>query len=1629
VVTPISGPLLISVLGPADAVPASPPVTTRPQVLPFGELTWENFERLCHRLTALEGDVDHCARYGRQGDEQEGIDIFARLKNGRYHCLQAKRHRTFGPTKLRKAVGLFLSGEWAAKAERFTIAVQASLSSIKTQKEIEHQAARLNERGIVFQAIDGETLTERLRGHPQLVDDFFGRPWVVTFFDPAIADGLAKRLDGAAFASVRARLAKSYQIQFHSVDPGSFASVADGAAPELTLVERFAKPDILVRDVSRFVDLEGPANTTSEEAKSETDASQPLGTRKAGNRARDAIAASRPRRTSLGEWFGDGQRLAVIGEAGCGKSTLLRVVALDLLGEQTLMPELAQKWGLHIPVYVPFALWCSLVSREQSPIGLKEIVRRWLQPLLSESIVDLLERAIDERRVLLLVDGLDEWADAQAARTTLATLLTTIEAHDLPVIVSGRPLGLDRIGTIPSTWKRGIIAPLSVEQQTTIAERWFGRHVPNDGGPPELSVSSQRTRHFMAALAREGTLRSLATIPLLLVGLVTLYLRGQILPRTRVQIYGQLVRVLLEVHPALRATASGSATGRFKFASDEQRRLAIAKLAFALRDQQAGGMMRPDAKDTLYSYFASSSGAALSTADATAAAEELLAVNAETQGLIVEKASAEVGFVHASFEEFLAAQHIETWPLADIESFVRDHASEPRWRNVIANVLELLPRANELNALVEVIEEFDGDELARFNRQALLGDIAIGAAHRAPATAQRLALDTVERVGRGDWLPARRQALTSVLRGLADPALRAELEDRLRRWLPARSAAARGSLIGVLSGWEQTARMQDLLFLAMSDEDAGVRRAAAAGYARAFSGSSEACQRLLVGLSKARSIVSAAALVESLALGWPRAPGVADLFEQARRSSDAQLCLVGILGLAEIGSLSDESRDIVLRAQNHWADVSHPYHDLAVAMLMKYWPNDSALVQSALGRLSGQAETPWEYEAACHYLLECSVDRSDVREWILSEFTREFPFNVMSDGRVWSRVGRFAAIDPKIRAAANAYWSDPGRRVLGLHRMRGYVTEVADSSVATALFEALEQPKRSFDRYWALTLLLEGWGRDHPDVKRAIDKLAGADDDELEDLVSLIPEIFADTVVARARLIRLGSRPTVRRDLLARGLEGCGCSGMDDDAVDAIFTVPDGAFGRFGASHVLYRAFSSHARVRALAWAHLQDCDAPLDAIAVGFAHDSEIASALLDLAVPLAAELRAQVIEVAAFGGAGTPLEALLAQGMLESDPEIRARMVTAHCRAAPSESRPALQQALLEKAQAVGPDHESMRAAALAGLAAIDALDALAPLVEGGKPILLETGGPLGNIPTVERLVCEHYAEFEKLFGDSLHERLRSHGAPHRLAEILSTAPNASPASRAAFLRLAERADFPRTPNAIRALAAEIPRSDLLLTLCLNTLQDRDHRNDRAAANAEVALVLRDQFPNNIDVRRRLLERWHQVRSMEAAIALAIYAPDAEELPLVVDLKLLDRTFADWTVAIHVAARRADSEEFCRISEAMATRRFHSQFDAQPITNLAIDERLQRDSEVRQLFVARINGASAPSVSGSFARYLAAAGALSVDAHASAVELLRELGTNQRLPVAGYDAVSHRWRAVRATLLDAISPGIDGA
>ena len=169
--------LWFDIEAPAIATPA----VTREQALPFGSLSWENFERICFRLAHRDGDVEDARIYGERGQAQEGIDLYVRRATGDYATWQCKRYQEVTTTNIKDAVTKFLEGDWAARTKVFRLAVAPSLNATELAEEIERQRVRCDAANIVFEPLDRDRLSLMLKEHPDLVDDFFGRPWVEAF--------------------------------------------------------------------------------------------------------------------------------------------------------------------------------------------------------------------------------------------------------------------------------------------------------------------------------------------------------------------------------------------------------------------------------------------------------------------------------------------------------------------------------------------------------------------------------------------------------------------------------------------------------------------------------------------------------------------------------------------------------------------------------------------------------------------------------------------------------------------------------------------------------------------------------------------------------------------------------------------------------------------------------------------------------------------------------------------------------------------------------------------------------------------------------------------------------------------------------------------------------------------------------------------------------------------------------------------------------------------------------------------------------------------------------------------------------------------------------------------------------
>jgi hypothetical protein len=160
-----------------------PPVLTKIQALPFEEISWENFESLCRALIKEDRNVTSARSYGKQGEAQYGIDLYAVKKNGDYSVFQCKNVKRFGAKKIEAAVNEFISNDWGTPVQEFVLCTQQNLRNTAQNNEIIKQGKLLKTKNIELIVWDAHELNLKLKKSPTIVEDFFGKAWVTAFCD------------------------------------------------------------------------------------------------------------------------------------------------------------------------------------------------------------------------------------------------------------------------------------------------------------------------------------------------------------------------------------------------------------------------------------------------------------------------------------------------------------------------------------------------------------------------------------------------------------------------------------------------------------------------------------------------------------------------------------------------------------------------------------------------------------------------------------------------------------------------------------------------------------------------------------------------------------------------------------------------------------------------------------------------------------------------------------------------------------------------------------------------------------------------------------------------------------------------------------------------------------------------------------------------------------------------------------------------------------------------------------------------------------------------------------------------------------------------------------------------------
>ena len=1608
-----------------------PPTRTQLQLLPFQELEWENFERLCYRLAKTRADIDQwAALYGSRGQKQDGIDIYARRPNSKlYSCWQSKRYKQIKPTQLRAAIAEFEKGEWAAKSEEFTVCTSASIQDTGLQTEIEAQRTRLLGKNLRLTVMGQTELSIELKRNSGLVRDFFGREWVRAFCNAEDEPGSTDPLDAADIATLRTELRKLYASNFSSLDPGILVSTAGQSAGVaiLSILDRFVEPDIEVIGTGIVSDTRDrrvepivatPASDLAQASRVES--SPPL--------SRELL------RRRVSSWVAEDDHTVIVGDAGFGKSTALRVFALDLLGDGGQFAAVAQRWADFIPIVMPFAFWVRIVEEDETAISLPSAIQTWFRKFeVSKQLLGLILRSLEERRALLLIDGLDEWSNEVAARSTLVLLTTYIKTTSIPGILTGRPGGLARLGALDPLWRQGRLASLSEIQQRELAGIWFG-HLYRSMEQASRQGTAIRDRNvktevdsFLTDLGRAGTLLALSGVPLLLSGLISLYVRQVALPRSRFQAYQELVQLLLEIHPSRRAQAALDRAPRFPLLADASlRKVTLAH--FAYHKRQLGfdaGCPVGEARKIIVEYLQSDDGAGLPRRDALDGAKELLSVGADTAGLVVEKAPDEVGFVHAVFEEMLAGVYLASLTLQAQENFVKLNAGNPRWTTSILAMLHTLNRPSDIDSLLRCIISAELAAAANVVRQALVAEAIFGDFKCSPRLAAEVAPGFFRLVSGETWFPHRETILRLILEAAASSGAREFVRDKPHEWFPD-PLAYRERIYPALKYWPKD-EAGELLWQGLFNERNENKDSAGAAIAEIFAGDIVVGDRLYSLCHTVAEAETLSAAIEALAQGWWDYDRLKALIHSARESAHPRLRLVGIR--ARIKARLHDATDLSeLLKMAEWENRTHfggPPRLLQT--LAGGWPNDPEVISVCL--IAAQKHAPRtgiDHEVAKRYLLHFSQTNSalDLKVATLIR-DDEFFFHTFS-GREFT----LGTHGPEVRAALDYRFDKTNSH---FHNDVAHLAVMSGSDHAKRrLIEMLSEDDNWV--FWPIYGLLMRWGMEDAVVAAALRSAADRPASRMQYFAHHLPEIIPDKAACRTKLLEIARLKKIDRlDFLVSGFSRLGTSSEDSEVVDSLLQHDFSKRGIFDATAQLIGGFGAHPVVRAIALERLNELDAPWEQIIQTYAGDQEIRAIISRFLLSLPSSLRG--VLVSSLGRRAVDDNVLayrLLQYRLESNPSVRSASAIAYYEAIASDdsARSSAITSLKGEVAATGPWMDMIEQAALAGFIALDEVSVFRDL-PGWLPEKKRNVDIFGldNNRQILAYVAKHWDRLKAALGPDLLERLARHGANEwwcwdQLAPYVSE----SPSLRTDFLAYCSREKNALSSRAFEALGREMPRSYLLREHCLRSLNDGpENLNaspfDQQRRQLVVGRILGRQFAGEAMIREQL--ETCIIRQPSAAI-IGISIGWKDSAILVTEHARLQnsRSRCLWPDAAYLTSIAGSREDFCRFVGHFVRNTTGNTWDFLPFCIEPIIERMKIEEGLDAVLIQRVLSTKSGSEKASFPRLLAVANCMDQKLRQWCEKEFSKQSDHSSLPEFGFDVLAGRARPVAHSILDALSP-----
>ncbi|MER5707256.1 NACHT domain-containing protein [Streptomyces sp. NPDC002122] len=794
-----------------------------------------------------------------------------------------------------------------------------------------------------------------------------------------------------------------------------------------------------------------------------------------GQHATFSSAVAPQRRPTLGtiaadEWLASGTYRLLVGRPGVGKSSLLRFMATDLLSPQPQSITLQREHAGDLPIWLPFGYLCRHLE-ESTENSFISAVEAWLASQSAPQLWPLVQRALRDDRLLLLIDGVDEWTDVDAAERALGVLEAFLGHTEASAILSTRSYAVDRLNW-QLHWTQAEISPLTDRQRRTIAAGTLRSVAQREAATAFPSTWSAGVESFLDQVEAAPELSELSRSPLFLTLLAATW-QGEALPRQRFEIYARLVELLVAKHPQMRKRASHAR--RAVLAASVATTL-FAAVAYRLRVKDpTGAVTQWEMRELIIESMTDDDVLGYQRADARRIADEVLAMAENEFGLIVSHGAGFYGFLHRVVLDHLAGQYLAMLPVEEQIAAIQRLVHDPAWRDVLLALLTAQLSSQTTMSLLSAALDTDGRRWADVDGYELLAEALAAGIRLTPRARSDYISSLVERVETHPSLRHRANLITELTGMLVGQAARTQLLPIMKRWLTAPRPDPSPTMWALrdLDIADEVA-LEYLLWGIRHPED-NVKVNAAMAIAHRFGGRPRVLGRLLAFAETGPSSAIQAAAILALGNGWPDAPQTTQRIDWARRQPSRSLRLVG-LHLLQQGSTSrdtalfrPEERDwllSLLRREDHFSG-PWPVVDLVTIAAT----GDSEVADFALETLTTNGRNGGDRSLA--WMLACNTFAYDRRfkDWVITEL--ETPDN---HGLILYNVGLIPdswSADPAFAQALSSYVETELRQSMA-QGVAGLATALSAADARTVLLRGLDASRP----YAAARTLVERYADD-----------------------------------------------------------------------------------------------------------------------------------------------------------------------------------------------------------------------------------------------------------------------------------------------------------------------------------------------------------------------------------------------------------------------------------------------------------------------------------------------------------------------------------------------------------------------